>query len=60
MTNPNANANELAQENQLPKEAAHVLKVLEELENFTAQLRKKVMAELKTNNNLVHLKLEDI
>ena len=58
MQNLNPNAKE--QENQIPKEAAQVLKVLEELENFTAELRKKVMAELKTNNNLVHLKLNDM
>ena len=56
----NTNQNIQEQEAQLPKEAAHVLKVLEELENFTAELRKKVMAELKTNNNLVHLKLNDM
>ncbi len=56
----NTNQNIQEQESQLPKEAAHVLKVLEELENFTAELRKKVMAELKTNNNLVHLKLNDM
>ncbi len=58
MQNTNPNAKE--QEAQLPKEAAKVLEILEELENFTAQLRKKVMAELKANNNLVHLKLNDI
>jgi hypothetical protein len=56
----NTNQNLKEQEVQLPKEAAQVLKVLEELENFTAELRKKVMAELKTNNNLVHLKLNDM
>ncbi len=56
----NLNLNTKEQENQIPKEAAQVLKVLEELENFTAELRKKVMAELKTNNNLVRLKLDDM
>ncbi len=47
-------------ENQVPKEAIQVLKVLEELENFTAELRKKVMAEIKNSSNSVHLKLEDM
>ena len=56
----NTNPNSKEQEAQLPKEAAQVLKILEELENFIAQLRKKVMAELKTNNNLIHLKLNDM
>lgn len=56
----NVNVKEQASENQMPKEATQVLKVLDELENFTAELRKKIMAELKTNNNLVHLKLNDM
>lgn len=55
----NANIQEKL-ENNLSKEATQVLKILDELENFTAELRKKVMAELKTNNNLVRLKLDDM
>ena len=55
----NANLKEQI-ENTLPKEAVQVLKVLDELENFTAELRRKVMAELKTTNNVVHLKLDEI
>ncbi len=59
MQNPNVNPNELTNE-ALPKEAQHVLKVLEELENFTAQLRKKVMNELKNSGTIVHLKLDEM
>ncbi len=60
MPNANLNTKEQAETTQLPKEAVQVLKVLEELENFTAELRKKVMSELRTNNNLIHLKLDDM
>ncbi|MDX2082540.1 MAG: hypothetical protein SFV53_00935 [Rickettsiales bacterium] len=48
------------EENQLSKEAVQVLKILDELENFTAELRKKVMAELKNKSNSVHLKLDEV
>ncbi len=58
MKNTNLLPQEL--ENHLPKEAMQVLKILDELENFTAELRKKVISELKTNNNSVHLKLDEM
>lgn len=58
MKHTDLNVKEL--ENNLPKEALHVLKILDELENFTAELRKKVIAELKTNNNSVHIKLDEV
>ena len=60
MPNANLNAKDQSESAQLPKEAVQVLKVLDELENFTAELRKKVIAELRTNNNLVRLKLDDM
>ncbi len=60
MQNTNQNVKEQNLENVVPQEAMSVLKILDELENFTAELRKKVMAEIKTNNNVVRLKLEDI
>lgn len=60
MKNANVMLKEQDQQNQTPKEAAQVLKILDELENFTAELRKKVMAELKTNNSSVHLKLDEM
>jgi hypothetical protein len=46
--------------NKLPEDAVHALKILDELENFTAELRKKLMAELRPGGNVVRLKLEDI
>lgn len=58
MKHTDLNVKEL--ENNLPKEALHVLKILDELENFTAELRKKVITELKTNNNSVHIKLDEV
>lgn len=46
--------------NKLPDEAVQALKILDELENFTAELRKKLMAELRPGGNVVHLKLDDM
>ncbi|MBU6339780.1 MAG: hypothetical protein KGQ36_07430 [Rickettsiales bacterium] len=46
--------------NKLPEEAVQALKILDELENFTAELRKKLMAELRPGGNVVHLKLDDM
>lgn len=46
--------------NKLPKEALEVLKVFDQLEDHTADLRKKLMSELRPNGNVVHLKLNNI
>lgn len=60
MKDTNQNLKEQSAQNQMPEQVVHALQILEELENFTAELRKKIMAELKTNNNSVHLKLNDM
>ncbi len=41
------------------KEAKQILEVLNELENFTISLRKKVMEEVNDTNPMVHLNLKD-
>ena len=40
---------EKEQEIYLPDDAKKLLEILDELQNFTANLRKKIMAELKTD-----------
>lgn len=59
MNNQNVKDQNIDSEN-LPQEALQALKILDELENFTADLRKKLMSELKPGGNLVRLKLDDI
>ncbi len=46
--------------NKLPKEALEVLEVFDKLEDHTANLRKKLMSELRPNGNVVHLKLDNV
>lgn len=46
--------------NQLSKEAIQILEILDQIENHTAELRKKLMAELRTNNNAVRVKLDNV
>jgi hypothetical protein len=45
---------------ELSQEALQILELLEKIENHTADLRKKLMAELKAKNKSVHLKLNDV
>lgn len=54
------NIKEQVNVNKLPEEAVLALKILDELENFTAELRKKLMAEIRPGGNVVHLKLDDM
>jgi hypothetical protein len=44
----------------LPAEALNVLEILNKIENHTADLRKKLMSELRPKGNLVRLNLEKI
>lgn len=44
----------------LPKDAIEALEVLSELEDFTAQLRRKLMSELKPNSGVVRIKLDSV
>jgi hypothetical protein len=45
----------------IPQEAAHLLEILDQIENHTADLRKKLMEELKKNNAAkVNLKLDNV
>jgi hypothetical protein len=60
MNNPNQQLDQQNKAADLSKEVSQILNILDELENFTIELRKKVMAELRTNNNIIQLKLNDI
>lgn len=59
MQNPNLKIQE-SELNHLPKDATKILEILGELDNFTSELRKKLMTELKPSGNIVHLKLDNI
>lgn len=45
---------------QLSQEALQILDLLDKIENHTADLRKKLMSELKKNGSTVHLKLDSV
>lgn len=44
--------------NELSQEALQILDILDQIENHTAALRKKLIAELKPKTETVHLKLD--
>lgn len=44
----------------LSKEAVQILDILDQIENHTATLRKKLMSELRPKNEAVHLKLDNV
>ncbi len=46
---------------QIPQEATHLLEILDQIETHTAELRKKLMEEIKKANSAkVNLKLDNI
>lgn len=46
---------------EIPQEALHLLEILDQIENHTADLRKKLMEELKKSNSAkVSLKLDEV
>ena len=46
--------------NQLSQEALQILEILDQIENHTAELRKKLMSELKKTNTAINLKLDNV
>jgi len=44
----------------LTKEAFEIIEILDAIENHTAQLRKKILAEVSQDNNKIHLNLNKI
>lgn len=46
--------------NQLSQEAVQILEILDSIENHTADLRKKLISELKKNNTSLNLKLDEV
>ena len=46
--------------NDLSHEAMQILEILDQIENHTAALRKKLVSELSAKNESVHLKLENV
>ncbi len=58
--NPNFAVKEEVELNDLPREAVLVLQMLDQIENHTAELRKKLMLELKPNGNTIKLNLDKV
>lgn len=59
MNNPLQKTQE--QHSDIPQEAAHLLEILDQIENHTADLRKKLMEELKKNNAArISLSLDEV
>lgn len=54
------NIKEQIEGSRLPQDAIKALKILDEIESFTAQLRKKLMAEIRPGGNVVRLQLEEV
>jgi len=46
--------------NELSQEALQILDILDQIENHTAVLRKKLIAELKPKTEAVRLKLDNV
>lgn len=46
--------------NELSKEARQILEILDQIENHTAELRKKLMEELKKDGTATRLKLDNL
>ena len=46
--------------NELSHEMMQILEILDQIENHTAVLRKKLVAELTTKSESINLKLENI
>lgn len=46
--------------NELSHEMIQILEILDQIENHTATLRKKLVAELATKSESINLKLENI
>ncbi len=47
--------------NDIPQEAAHLIEILDQIENHTAELRKKLMEELKKSNSArIALSLDEV
>ena len=44
----------------LPEEAVKVLEVLDDLEDFTISVRKKIIAEIRSTSKLIHVKLDSV
>ena len=45
---------------QLSQEALQIIEIIDQIENHTADLRKKLMSELKKTNSSINLKLDNI
>lgn len=46
--------------NELSHEAMQILEILDQIENHTAALRKKLVSELSAKTEVVHLKLDNV
>ena len=57
--NPAVKEQDLTKES-LSQEAVQILDILDQIENHTAALRKKLMSELRPKNEAVHIKLDNV
>lgn len=44
----------------MPKSALSVLNILDDLENFTSSIRKKVLSEIRANSKSIQVSLDSI
>lgn len=58
--NANLAVKEQSSIDQLSQEAMQILELLDQIESHTADLRKKLMAELRAKNNAVRIQLEEV
>lgn len=56
----NLQIKEQGNQNQLSQEAKQIIELLDKIEDHTAELRKKLMSELKSESQALHLKLDNI
>jgi hypothetical protein len=57
---PNALVKQQEKLDELSHEAMQIIEILDQIETHTADLRKKLMAELKKNTNPIVLELDEI
>ncbi len=60
MKNPILARNQQEQINELSHEAMQILEILDQIENHTAILRKKLVSELSAKSENVSLKLDNV
>lgn len=60
LANSNQNFKPDLSQNNLPREAKNLLQVLDNLEDFTIKIRKKLSEEIKSSSELIHIKIDSV